>query len=363
MATPQSEVTNQGAPQPEVINAQAWLKSTPPKPDPVLYNWFDIGDKVCVIGGPKMHKTWFLLQLAICISMGKKFLGIEVRKPRRVLFIQVEVTESHFHRRFRMVATNVGIDGTATLFFINGRGLDLNEQNIIKAARECKAEVIILDPLYKLITGDENAAHGIKPVLAMFDRIATETGAAIVYTHHDSKGTPGDRDIRDRGAGSNVLSRDYDTCITLTPHQRENLQVVQMLTRNYPQQDPFTISWHDGLFSLEDVAPIALKQNSGNHNSTTNQPNKVFFNALQKIIQNQNGINKGALVDELRKNAGLTINKAKLVIDAGLSDNIIYSNNGKQLPHKQVIFSLNPKSLKDAMSKIKAQQQTHLFGN
>jgi RecA-family ATPase len=105
------------------------------------------------------------------------------------------------------------------------------------AAFKNKPEVIFFDPLYKLNEGVENAAEDMRTILAAFDMVAEETGAAIVYVHHDTKGNPGDRDIRDRGAGSNVLGRDYDACMTLTSHaQEDEAIVVDVLLRNYKPQ-------------------------------------------------------------------------------------------------------------------------------
>ena len=49
---------------------------------------------------------------------------------------------------------------------------------------------------------------------------------------------------RDRGAGSNVLGRDYDACFTMTAHAQNNdAAVIDVLLRNYPPQDPFTVVW------------------------------------------------------------------------------------------------------------------------
>jgi hypothetical protein len=90
----------------------------------------------------------------------------------------------------------------------------------------------------------ENAAEDTKIILNAFDQLAEQTGATVCFTHHDAKGSPGDRDIRDRGAGSNVLSRDYDACITLTAHSQDpDATVVETLLRNYRPQEPFTALW------------------------------------------------------------------------------------------------------------------------
>jgi len=53
-----------------------------------------------------------------------------------------------------------------------------------------------------------------------------------------------DRDIRDRGAGSNVLGRDYDACFVLTAHAlEEETIVVETLLRNYKPQEPIVVKW------------------------------------------------------------------------------------------------------------------------
>ena len=74
---------------------------------------------------------------------------------------------------------------------------------------------------------------------------------------------PGDRDIRDRGAGSGVLGRDYDACITLTRHRDdEEAAVVECLLRNYKPRKPFTAEWNVGCYQLSSLPVVA--QNSGN---------------------------------------------------------------------------------------------------
>jgi len=117
-------------------------------------------------------------------------------------------------------------------------------ERIKRKTADFQPEVIMLDPLYKLADGVENAAEDLKVILNAFDELAEQTGAAIIYVHHDPKGSLGDKNIRDRGAGSNVLGRDYDACVTLTPHISEpEAAVVEMLLRNYRERDEFTVSW------------------------------------------------------------------------------------------------------------------------
>jgi hypothetical protein len=149
----------------------------------------------------------------------------------------------------------------------------------------------MFDPLYKLADGVENAAEDMKVILNGFDRLAEISGAAIVYVHHDSKGTPGDKDIRDRGAGSNVLGRDYDACMTLTAHsQNDNAVVVDVLLRNYRPHEPFSILWtcdeSGGSYCFNMAEGIAPDKKTS-RNKPAPPPVTVYLPFAEKILGNQ----------------------------------------------------------------------------
>ena len=235
----------------QLVNASKWLDTNPPEADQILENVVDAGDKLVIIAPSKMRKSFFTAQLALALTAHSKFLGWRVPKQRRVLYIQFEIREHHCHKRIKNLARAMDI-GSADLgdrlMVVSARGLGLTGaeglERIKQAAEKFRPEVIILDPIYKLAVGVENAAEDFKILLNAFDVLAEETGAAIFYVHHDTKGAAGDKDIRDRGAGSNVLGRDYDACVTLTQHATEpEAIVVDMLLRNYAPQEPFTIVW------------------------------------------------------------------------------------------------------------------------
>jgi len=250
----------------EIINAADWIDQEPPTPDQVFEDLVDAGDKMAIIGSSKLRKSFFSMQLCLCLAAGRSFLDFKCVKARKVLLVQMEVQKGHYHRRVNRMARHLEISSrmiAENLDIINGRGIDLTVSHIKAAARQKKAEFILIDPLYKLVDGDENSAHDMKPILCAFDEIAEHTGAAVAYVHHDPKGRPGDRDIRDRGAGSGVLGRDYDACITLTRHRDdEQAAVVETLLRNYKPRKPFVAEWNIGYFQLSNLP--AVVQNSGN---------------------------------------------------------------------------------------------------
>lgn len=243
------------------VDASTYLDSSPPEPDPILENVFEKGDKVAVLGASKSRKTFFLLDLALHLAIGKDFLGLKVTDKIKVLYVNLEIKPNHFHRRVSMIAramkiTPLNLSGQLHIFNARGVGFDWNIilQFVLENCNEF--DVVIFDPLYKLIDGDENSAKDMKPVLAAFDVMANKKNVAVIYSHHDAKGNPGDRNIRDRGAGSNILARDYDAGIVLTPHKADsNGLVLEFLCRNSISPHAKVVRF-EGTFSIaEDLLP------------------------------------------------------------------------------------------------------------
>ena len=266
--------------EPEAVDAAYYIRTAPPPCTPIIEGIFDDGDKVPVIGSSKARKSFFVLQLAISVATGRpNFLGWKIPSARRVLILQLEIKDVHYWRRVNHVAFAMGIAPESVagrLHVASLRGKRVNPELILRLADKHKAELIIIDPLYKLTEGDENKAEDMKPTLAMFDRLAEESGAAVMYVHHNAKGTAGDRDTRDRGAGSGVLARDFDACMYLTEHrdaegcELDGLCVIETLLRNYPPQEPFTVAWEMGHFQVQNGIEAVVKT-STNKNSAKSQ--------------------------------------------------------------------------------------------
>ncbi len=238
---------------PPLKNAATWIQEPPKDPDQILTNCFDRGDKVVLIGSSKSRKTFFLLQMLTSIAAGRPFLCWHVAKQRTVLHVQFEIQEYHFQRRLIRMCRAMSIspaDLENRFQILNARGRNLSGSKGIEqvglCARILHADIISFDPLYKVLTGDENSngSDGMKGTLELFDRLAEETGAAIIYAHHDPKGAPGDRSTIDRGAGAGILARDYDASIVMTPNATEDdAFVIETSLRNYRPQEPFTVLW------------------------------------------------------------------------------------------------------------------------
>ena len=303
---------------PEIVNAAQWCESAPESGDPLLQDTCDLGDKIALIGPSKTRKTYFTLQLALSVATGRDFLSWKIPKPRKVLFLQFEIKAAHFHNRVYRVANAMGINADmlrGNLRVLNLRGADFCVSRIAPIAKRERAEFIIIDPLYKLINGDENSAHDMKPILATFDRVMRETGAALLYVHHDAKGSAGDRNIRDRGAGSGVIARDYDACFTLTAHRDdENAVVVSALLRNYAPQPETVAEFWNSRFTPSDLPAVA--------ETSRNARKKQEVSVSDESIIAQADCSMMEFRLRLREKCGLTDTNIRKVIEE-------FTNNGK----------------------------------
>jgi hypothetical protein len=88
---------------------------------------------------------------------------------------------------------------------------------LIRRYRDEGYRLIVIDPIYKVITGDENAASDMAAFCNLFDAIATECGCAMVYSHHYSKGANAKyRNASERASGSGVFTRDPDAILSMS---------------------------------------------------------------------------------------------------------------------------------------------------
>lgn len=237
-----------------------FLAVPPPPLDCIVEELFEAGDKGEIIAPSKARKSFFAIDLAAHMAAGRDFLCFKIPRPRRVLLFNLEIKPAWMKRRFfrRLQAYGIRPEEIRDTFHVvnaRGKGHIVREQ-AVEAVTRAGAEVAIIDPRYKLLlpTESENAGEGVQGVLDLQDQMA-EAGAAAILVGHDGKGTPGDKDDRDRGAGSGWTGRDCDFRIVLSPHadDPQDALVLSLMRRNFPPFEAVTVR-HDGdAFQLDDA--------------------------------------------------------------------------------------------------------------
>ena len=179
------------------------------------------GHKMLLAGPSKAGKSFALIQLCIAIAEGRQWMGWQCAKGK-VMYINLELDRASALHRFKDVYHVLGIEprhiGDIHIWNLRGKSAPLDKlaPKLIRRAREQGYIAVILDPIYKVITGDENSADQMAHFTNQFDLIANELGSAVIYCHHLSKGYQGQKRSMDRASGSGVFARDPDALIDMT---------------------------------------------------------------------------------------------------------------------------------------------------
>ena len=139
----------------------------------------------------------------------------------RVLYVNLELDRPSCLHRFKDVYDALGWSPdhlkNIDIWNLRGRSIPMDKlaPRLIRRAAKKNYEAIIIDPIYKVITGDENSADQMANFCNQFDKVCTELGCAVIYCHHHSKGSQGGKKSMDRASGSGVFARDPDALLDL----------------------------------------------------------------------------------------------------------------------------------------------------
>lgn len=180
----------------------------------------------------------------------------------------MEVTEPFFARRLQTVEDAHGGQklgkGELTIWYLRGIQADLFAfaREIRRRAVALPFDLIIVDPIYKALGNrDENKAGNIGQLMSELERLITETGAAVAFVAHFSKGNQAAKESVDRIGGLGVFARDPDTILTMTKHIEDKAFCVDATLRNLPPIDPFVIRFNYPRFYVaDDLKAADIKQ-------------------------------------------------------------------------------------------------------
>lgn len=219
------------------------------------------GRKMMIVGASKTGKSMLLSELAIAIAEGGMWLGRQCARGK-VLYVNLEIPEDTFWNRILDIYEKQGLQAGNNLTVWNLRGyatqMDKLTPKLIRRAKKLNPEVVIIDPIYKVLTGDENSAEQMARFCNEFDKVCTQLKASTIYCHHHSKGAQGGKNSMDRASGSGVFARDADALLDMTQlnltqaviTQEKNKAVCRGLLFLLQQMVP--IGWQE-LVSQDDV--------------------------------------------------------------------------------------------------------------
>lgn len=197
------------------------LASPPVLPEQLIEGVLRCGHKMLISGSSKAGKSYLLMELCVALSEGIKWVDRFNCRKSKVLYVNLEIDPASCINRFVEIykAMKYTPKHSEDIVIWNLRGhaipLDKLVPKLIRRVANQHFDAIIIDPIYKVITGDENNASEMGRFCNQFDKICAETGCASIYCHHHSKGAQGFKKAMDRASGSGVFARDPDAQLDL----------------------------------------------------------------------------------------------------------------------------------------------------
>ena len=138
-------------------------------------------------GAPKIGKSWLVLWIAHCVSVGAPVWELKTKKCD-VLYLSLEDTYQRLQRR--LVEVNGGETGSLTIATdaeLLGGGLEEQLGSFLQEHPETK--FIIIDTLQKIrqLSGDTYSYAGDYSTMAALKQIADRFGLTILLVHHTRK--------------------------------------------------------------------------------------------------------------------------------------------------------------------------------
>lgn len=271
------EGVNDDLPDPEPLIEV--FDNLPPLSPPLIEGVLRQGHKMLMTGPSKAGKSFALIGLTIAIAEGSKWFGWQCTQGR-VLYVNLELDRASALHRFKDVYKSLGIKPknlkNIDIWNLSGKVVPMDKlaPKLIRRAQKQGYIAVIIDPIYKVITGDENSAEQMAHFTNQFDKVASELGASVIYCHHHSKGSQGSKKSMDRASGSEVFARDPDALIDLvelelTPelvNQKHNRIIASIYAEELKKRNPKyyeeVVGEDDVLskFQMQEYIKLALKK-------------------------------------------------------------------------------------------------------
>lgn len=193
-------------------------------------------------------KSFWLMQLAACVATGQPFFSHPIPKPGGVLMLGAEDDRDELGRRLHAIVKAYGWAEWRDEYGLLGEnfypvsrlGKDnrLTEkfegnitqrpdwiQSIIDAAAEIhNLRLIILDPVSRFRSGDENDNESATKFVEALETIREATGVTVICAHHSRKGSTGETADDIRGASAFVDALRFAATLSVpTPEQAKRM--------------------------------------------------------------------------------------------------------------------------------------------
>jgi len=190
----------------EIHSLKSLLNWEPPKVEAIISDGILLpGTRLVVFGLWKSWKSMFIQHVAFCIATGRPLLGFHTSRSS-VLLVQLEIPKAAFRARIQKYT------GAHDLYPDN---IHFACQHYLKLDRDSgkatldrviggiKPDVVIIDPVYKILSGNISDSYDMMKLLDNFDDLMDRHNFSLILVTHtrkpkvDEEGDPIDRGLEE----------------------------------------------------------------------------------------------------------------------------------------------------------------------
>lgn len=201
-----------------------------PQPMVVGRGVLPVQSKMIIGGAAKVGKSFLVLNIGLAIAKGTPLFNAKypnqtpvfpVYQENKVLYIEWEVGVDGLRRRLERITT-AKPEWQFAPFYVKSKDTNLRMDTddgvmaIEAEIEQVQPQVLIIDPLSKAHTKDENSAEEMGKLMRVGDKWIEKYKLSIIYVHHTGLAAFDPQNMRRGGArlrGSSALFADVDSMI------------------------------------------------------------------------------------------------------------------------------------------------------
>lgn len=197
------------------------------------------GGIIAISGAPASFKTWLILDLGLCIGLGKDLFGKHRTEQGGVLLIDEENGEQLLKQRFEML--NIGTSLPFHILPLTNFSLsESNIQKVIIYAETHNITTIIFDSLVRIHSSDENDAMAMSKVFKLLKE-CTKHGITVIFTHHNRKQGNFNSSPSQSMRGSSDILASVDCHLAIERLKNNEIILTQTKLRQGKELKPFKL--------------------------------------------------------------------------------------------------------------------------
>jgi len=310
-----------------------------PEEEPIIDGLLNIGEVAVLSASPKVGKSFALLQAALCVGTGTKWLGKFPCRKGMVLVIDNELATREYRARAKAMERAMNLNPTEVALTVSHCILDGDGRSIFEIEHALESEVgtavggvIVFDSLYQFLPSgcDENSNKDMREVLNAFRRIAKRHQCGCLIAHHKNKGIQVKRATVDLAAGAGVIGRAANTLMVLEPVDKKSGRLeLSASVRGWPGFEKLPLRFEYPLITVCDDDGSTSAEEGGNTRTRASMPPVDETQFLERCIPTSPDSATRVQVIKAAKQIGISRRDAEELLKALVDRGLVVKTPGK----------------------------------